>query len=53
VLKYDANPGESIAVVGKNQELGQMIDFKQCPLKLKHDSNNIWQSNGIELKKGS
>lgn len=44
-LKYDAKPGETVAVVGDNKVLGNMEDHKLCPMKLKKDTVNIWQSS--------
>lgn len=50
-LKYEAQPGESVSVLGCLDRLGGMKDFNRCPMKLKSGSTNIWQSSYIEFDK--
>lgn len=52
VLKYEAQPGESVAVVGAHSKLGNMKDFRLCPLRKKLNQTNTWQSYAIEFEKG-
>ena len=52
-LKYDAQPGETVSVVGSLDRLGNMQDFKKCPMRLKVGTTNIWQTTSMEFDRAT